>query len=299
MRKRERRSVNLDKAAKTAAIINGAQILFALGLTCYALFGTGFHLSGNAERWLVALMACVVIWGAVIDINDAFNARKIAEQSDMLEDAYGQLEELNATLRKQRHDFKNQLQVVHGLIELGDHAEAGQYIETVYDDIQKVSSVLRTGIPAVNALIAAKMSDCESRGVEMQVEIFSAWKQLPVEGYVICRVMGNLLDNAIDAVAKTRGARIRLELSETLADYTFYVENNGPQIPAQIRGQLFERGFTTKRTGTGMGLAIVKELLEECGGSVQLESADGCTRFSCKVPKGGAAEAAQLNSSVG
>ena len=285
MRKRERRSVNLDKAAKAAVGVNGAQIVFAATLTGYALWGSGFHLSGVAERSLVILMAIVVIWGAIIDINEARNARKIAEQSDMLEDAYGQLEDLNATLRKQRHDFKNQLQVVYGLIQLEDYPSAAQYIETVYDDIQKVSSVLRTGIPAVNALIAAKMSDCESRGIDMQVEIFSSWTQLPVEGYVVCRMMGNLLDNAIEAVADVPNPRVRLELSKTLVDYTFCVENNGPQIPMQIRGQLFERGFTTKRTGTGMGLAIVEELLEACGGSIQMQSEDECTQFRCRIPK--------------
>ena len=290
LRKQLQRRIDLEKAAMTAVAVNIAQIVFAAGLTGYALFGEGFHLSGAMEKWLVAVMAAVVIWGAVIDINEARNAKKIAEQSDMLEDAYDQLEELNSTLRKQRHDFKNQLQVVYGLIELGDYDEAGKYIETVYEDIQKVSSVLRTGIPAINALIAAKVSDCESRNIRFDVEIFSAWKTLPIEGYVVCRVMGNLLDNAIEAVSKTPDATIRLELSETPADYTFYVQNNGPMIPMQIRDQLFERGFTTKRTGHGMGLAIVKELLEESGGSVQMTSEEGCTKFSCRIAKNASAK---------
>lgn len=282
---RLRRRVDLEKAAKFAVVINALQILFAIGLTLYALFGADFHLSGNAERLLLGLTALVVTWGAAIDIRDAFSARRIAEQSDMLEDAYSQLEELNATLRKQRHDFKNQLQVVHSLIELDDHEEAGRYIESVYDDIQKVSSVLRTGIPAVNALIAAKMSDCESRGIALTVDIFSTWNELPVEGYVVCRVMGNLLDNAIEAVADVPQAGVRLELSKALNDYTFFVENNGPAIPAQVQERIFERGFTTKRTGNGMGLAIVRELLTECGGSVAVESREGCTRFTCRIPK--------------
>lgn len=285
LRKQLQRRIDLEKAAMMATAINIAQIAFAVGLTGIALFGEGFHLTGVMERWLVGVMAIVVIWGAIIDINEARNARKIAEQSDMLEDAYSQLEELNATLRKQRHDFKNQLQVVHSLIQLEDYDEAGKYIETVYDDIQKVSSVLRTGISAVNALIAAKMSDCESQGIHLQVEIFSAWTELPIEGYVVCRAMGNLLDNAIDALEQTPDATIRLELSKTLTDYTFYVENNGPAIPADVQEHMFERGFTTKGNGHGMGLAIVKELLEENGGSVQMESREGCTRFSCKIPK--------------
>ena len=280
-----RERINLDKAAKMAVLVNAAQISISLGITAYALFGSGFHLTGAAERLLVMLMAVIVTWGAAIDINEAFNARKIAEQIDMLEDAYRQLEELNATLRKQRHDFKNQLQVVHSLIELEDYAEASSYIETVYEDIQKVSSVLKTGIPAVNALIAAKSSDCEGRHIALSVEIYSAWKALPVEGYVICRVLGNLLDNAMEALGQTDAPAIRLQLSETLTDYTFFVENNGPKIPPQIREHVFERGFTTKRTGNGMGLAIVRELLEQCGGGIELRTEDGCTRFSGRIPK--------------
>ncbi len=280
-----RERLNLDKAAKMAIMANAAQIIIALGITGYSLFGSGFNLSGMAERMLVMLMAVIVTWGAASDISAAFNARKIAEQSDMLEDAYRQLEELNATLRKQRHDFKNQLQVVHSLIELEDYAEASRYIETVYDDIQRDSAVLKTGIPAVNALIAAKSSDCEGRHIALDVEIYSAWKALPVEGYVVCRVLGNLLDNAMEALGSTDGPAIRLQLSETLTDYTFFVENNGPRIPTQIRAHLFERGFTTKRTGHGMGLAIVKELLEENGGGIELQTEDGCTRFTGRIPK--------------
>lgn len=277
--------INLDKAAKMAVLVNAAQIFIALCITAYALFGSGFHLTGLAEQLLVLLMAAIVTWGAATDISAAFSARRIAEQSDMLEDAYRQLEELNATLRKQRHDFKNQLQVVHSLIELEDYEEAGKYIESVYDDIQRVSSVLKTGIPAVNALIAAKSSDCENRKIAFSTEIYSSWKALPIEGYVVCRVLGNLLDNAIEALGNTQAPAVRLVLSEALNDYTFSVENNGPRIPTQIREHLFERGFTTKKTGHGMGLSIVKELLEECGGGIELYSEDGCTRFSGRIPK--------------
>ena len=91
-----------------------------MGLVLYALFGREFDLSGMAERLLICAVAFVVVWGALLDIRDARNARKIASQSEMLEDAYTQLEDLNGTLRAQRHDFKNHLQVVFGLIEMGE-----------------------------------------------------------------------------------------------------------------------------------------------------------------------------------
>ena len=172
-----------------------------MGLVLYALFGREFDLSGMAERLLICAVAFVVVWGALLDIRDARNARKIASQSEMLEDAYTQLEDLNGTLRAQRHDFKNHLQVVFGLIEMGEYKEAQDYIERVYGDVQLVSRALKTASPAVNALLAAKAADCEERGIRMEVRIRSAWQGLALPGWEMCRVLGNLIDNAIDAMA--------------------------------------------------------------------------------------------------
>ena len=201
-----------------------------------------------AERLLICAVAFVVVWGAFLDIRDARNARKIASQSEMLEDAYTQLEDLNGTLRAQRHDFKNHLQVVFGLIGMGEYKEAQAYIERVYGDIQLVSSALKTASPAVNALLAAKAADCAERGIRMEVRIRSAWQDLPLPGWEMCRVLGNLIDNAIDAMAgsATGKKQLLVETGEGLHDFTFRVFNTGSRIPPERLNDIFERGFTTK-----------------------------------------------------
>ena len=120
MKKTLRERLDLNKVSRYAIAANAAQVFFAVGLVLYALFGREFDLSGMAERLLICAVAFVVVWGAFLDIRDARNARKIASQSEMLEDAYAQLEDLNGTLRAQRHDFKNHMQVIFGLIGWGN-----------------------------------------------------------------------------------------------------------------------------------------------------------------------------------
>jgi sensor histidine kinase regulating citrate/malate metabolism len=109
----------------------------------------------------------------------------------------------------------NHLQVVFSLLELGDSDEAMKYVESVYGDIKRTGSALKTAIPAVNALIAAKRQDCEAQGIALALHIASSWQGLPVPGWEMCRVLGNLIDNAREALSEARLPNI---LSVSLMD---------------------------------------------------------------------------------
>ena len=177
--------------------------------------------------------------------------------------------------------------MVFGLIGMGEYKEAQAYIERVYGDIQLVSSALKTASPAVNALLAAKAADCAERGIRMEVRIRSAWQDLPLPGWEMCRVLGNLIDNAIDAMAgsATGKKQLLVETGEGLHDFTFRVFNTGSRIPSERLRDIFERGFTTKSEGRGMGLSIVAEIMEENGGIIRVTSDGTGTAFSGSLPK--------------
>lgn len=292
MQKKIRDRVNVVKVSRYAIIANSLQILFSAGILAYALLAPGFTLNGLAERTLVCIVALVVVWGAVLDIREAFSARKIARQSRMLADALGELEALNGTLRAQRHDFMNHLQVVYSLTEMQEYGEAQEYIERVYGDIQRVGRTLKTAIPAVNALLAAKEADCAEKQIAMELDFSSSWQEVPMPGWELCRVLGNLIDNAMDALLgvpqadrPAEGMRIRIAIGEELQAFTFAVANNGPAIPEGLRASIFQMGFTTKSSGRGMGLHIVSELMREYGGTIRLESAPGETCFFGTLPR--------------
>lgn len=286
MRQSIRDRLNVKKAARFAVIINALQVMAMVAVLLYAIFRAPTD-GRLVEIAAIAAAALIVSWGAAIDIREALNAGKIADQAQMLEDAYGQLEALNATLRRQRHDFMNHLQVVFSLLELNDADEAMKYVESVYGDIKKTGGVLKTAIPAVNALIAAKRQDLEEKGIALVLNIASPWRDLPVPGWEMCRVLGNLIDNARDALmedTQNENKRVELSIDETPGAYVFSVSNNGPAIPPQLRRSIFQMGFTTKSEGHGSGLSIVEEILKRYGGEIRVSS-DEVTTFSGMIPK--------------
>ena len=104
----------------------------------------------------------------------------------------------------------------------------------------------------------------------------------------MCRVFGNLIDNACDAIEDAgvrTDSRVRVTLGETPGAYVFSVANNGPRIPAGALEDIFHEGFTTKADGHGTGLSIVSEILTTYGGSIEVSSDDAETRFSGAIPK--------------
>lgn len=281
-----RAQYNVDRLSLFSIMINAVQIIAVLAIAGMVVIGN--HLESATPRMIeivVAVAAGLIIWGAVVDILQAYNSRRMQKQAEMLQEAYRQLESLNVTLRAQRHDFMNHLQVVYSLIEMSEQKEAADYIEKVYGDIQAVSRTMRTASPAVNALLKVKLAECERRGIEVDMQINAAWKDLPIQGWEMCRVLGNLIDNAMDALGETGKRVLTLVVSEDLRSYRFRVENNGVPIPLELRERIFQSGFSTKRTGQGMGLHIVQEILRENGGDILLTSDDTHTVFEGWLPR--------------
>lgn len=285
LKKRER-NISVKKAAAYAVVINGMQIGLMVLILLATVLLPGSPVSAMTLEIMVVIAALVVIWGAVVDIREAMSTRKLLGQLDDMDDTIGHMEQLNITLRAQRHDFLNHLQVVYSLIEMEDYEEANAYIEKVYGKITAVSRVMKTANPAVNALLQVKVGECEKAGIHCEVNISSAWKDLPVPGWEMCKVLSNLIDNAIDALEEVaEDRRLFITLTEDLKAFRFSVSNNGPMIPLKSRERIFQPGITTKATGHGMGLFIVRKTLQDRGGDVVLSSDAERTEFSGWVPK--------------
>lgn len=283
------RTIDIKKAARYAVFLNAVQIAAAVAIALLVIFT---DIETRANWRYVAVLVCVaallVICGAAVDIGNARSAERIKEQSEMLEEAYAQLESLNGALRAQRHDFRNHLQVIGGLLEMGEASDAAEYIDRVYGSVGALSAQLRTASPAVNALLRVKTAEAEKRGIPLSVIVRSAWEGLPAQGWEMCRVLGNLIDNAMDALKETEKPHVEVTLSESRQALIFAVENNGPEIPEEMREKIFQPGFTTKGGERGQGLAIVREIVAGYGGELTLESAPERTAFCGRLPKSAA-----------
>ena len=94
-------------------------------------------------------------------------------------------------------------------------------------------------------------------------------------------------DSAAAKVAAEEEKKIRVDITETPEQYIFDVEDNGPAIPAEMQEVIFRKGFTTKKEeGHGMGLAIVRDILAQCKGDINIKSDDEETVFTVRIGKG-------------
>lgn len=228
---------------------------------------------------VIALLICImVMWKMLI---------RLKKNYDALIDSYHNLEQLNSTLRAQRHDYLNHLQVVYGMMELEEYEELHCYLEPVYKDMMKTGKALKTSKPAINALLKAKMGEAEGKAIDVYVEVKSDLKKLQVADWEVCKVLSNLIDNAMTALRDWDGERkIEIDISESKEAYIFSISNNGPMIPEEEQEQIFKQGFTTKiGEGHGMGLYIVQTVLKENAGSISLTSDEKETTFVVKFKK--------------
>lgn len=280
----KRRQVNMEKAATLSIILNTAEIVLLVALLLSNLIDPDSTLAA-VIRPLSMLTILMLIFEGFISVRDGFLWKKSNRQTEMVKDAFSELDDLNLQLRKQRHDFLNHLQVVYSLVDMGENDEATRYIETVYGEMRRLSTGMKTAKPAINALLQAKLSQAEQRGITLNLNITSTLEHLPLNDWEMCRILANLIDNAMDALEGKENGQITVELSENLKNYSFAVRNNGAKIEDRHIDRLFQNGFTTKASGHGLGLPIVKELIEGCGGEIKVSSNEKETVFSGFLPK--------------
>ena len=277
--------IDVSKAALYAIIVNVSEIAVLMGFVFYALFTGITPQNRQFIQWIAVIAGVMASWGAFLDIREALMARRRQLMISDLERSNTQMDALNHTLRAQRHDFLNHLQVVYSLMEMNEYAEATDYLETVYGEIRAVSSFLSTRSTAVNALLKVKAGACAQENINLQLDIKSPLDGLPMPAWELCRVLGNLIDNAMDAAKQAETPQISISIEEDIRAYRFSIGNNGEAIPEEMLASIFEEGVSTKGEDHGMGLSIVKNTLEPYDGTVQCESGEQGTRFTVTLPK--------------
>lgn len=278
----KKQTYNMSKIILVSILLNIVQVVF-VSLFIYYKNKNPYMIEGNFIIYVIAISTGVnsIITGII------FYSLLFKKGSNNLIDTINYLEAFNKTLRSQRHDYLNHIQVIYSLMELEEFDEARKYIEPVYKDIVKVSKALKTSKPAVNALLQAKLQMAEKNNIEMELEIKTDLKTLSMEPWEFCRVIGNIIDNGIFVLKEKPDNRYMLvDFSEDLENIRINISNNGDIIPKEIINNIFKEGFTTKgNLGEGMGLAIVKDIVQKFNGSVSVSSTEERTSFEIVLPK--------------
>lgn len=142
--------------------------------------------------------------------------------------------------------------------------------------------------PVLAALLLGKSASAAERGIALEIDPSTRASGTPLSPPELVTVLGNLIDNAFDAVAPSPVRRVAVRVVASASALAVDVDDTGPGIDAAAAAHVFDRGWSTKRgdagIGRGLGLALVAQVVRRHGGRVWVESsASGGAAFRVRV----------------
>ena len=215
------------------------------------------------------------------------------DEIDRMAQELTQIQEYSEVLRTQTHEYSNKLHTLAGLIQLGSHQEALDLIGRETSGYQELLGTLAETVPEplLSAIILGKYNRAQELRINFQLDPESRMIDIPkkINREKIVTILGNLLENALEAAQEnTSGKRtVQLSMTDFGNDLIFEVEDSGPGIEDESVDLSLQHGFTTKSgTGRGIGLSLVHENLKYLGGHLTVvRSSLGGMRFTIYIPK--------------
>jgi len=216
------------------------------------------------------------------------------DELDQLARELIQIREYSEMLRVQSHEYSNTLHTIAGLLQLKAYEEALELLLKETSGYQEFIQFLGQAVPhpLLSAIIIGKYNHAREKKVTFEVDRDSSMTDIPehIDQEALVTIIGNLIDNALDAV---RGlgpdkGRVILSMTDLGNDLIFEIEDSGPGIPEEDYDRVFEKGMTSKQgEKRGVGLFLVAERLKELGGVITIGHSDyGGALMTLSIPKG-------------
>ncbi len=201
-------------------------------------------------------------------------------QTEQSEKHLNEVRSIHTEMRGYKHDFHHHLQALKGQLEAGEVGRALAYIEKLDDQLMNVDTLLKTGNVSLDAILSAKIAQAKAEEIDVSVKA-NVPDSLTISDLELSIVVGNLLDNAIEACCSVQGERfIRLFISMKGNMLYFSMLNTAGEKRSKKAGL-----FASRKDGMhGFGLRRAQAILEEHGGWVKYNSEDGAFTSEFLVP---------------
>lgn len=204
----------------------------------------------------------------------------VETQTEQSERHLNEVRSIYTEMRGYKHDFHNHLQTLKGYLDSGEYERAADYISELDARLQSVDTLLKTGNTSLDAILSAKTAQAKKCGIDITVKA-NVPDSLSVSDLELSIIVGNLLDNAIEACGRTEGERfIRLYIAMKRDMLYFSMLNSSDEKKKKV-GTLFR---THKKGAHGFGLARAEAIIKEHGGWCKYNSEDGAFSTEFLIP---------------
>jgi sensor histidine kinase regulating citrate/malate metabolism len=217
------------------------------------------------------------VFGTVATIRDRTEIESLGTELETMKT-------LSDALRAQTHEHANRLHTIVSLMEIGRSEQALEFATKDLELSQQLTDDLLGTVdePVLSALVMGKAAEAHERGVELVLHTSGEGRLGGLEVQDLVTILGNLLDNAIDAATAGQLPRkVELEVSAGDGAVAFTVADSGPGLDPDSIDRIFQYGFSTKGaavgtvTGTarrGVGLALVRQAVQRLGGKMTISN---------------------------
>jgi len=201
-------------------------------------------------------------------------------QTEQSEKHLAEVRGIHREMRGYKHDFHHHLQALKGQLEAGEVERAITYIEQLDDRLMNVDTLLKTGNVSLDAILSAKIARAKAENIAVNIKA-SVPDTLTISDVELSIIIGNLLDNAIEACRNAVGERFIRIYMAMKGKMLYFSMLNTAGDKRKKTGSL----FATHKSGIhGFGLRRAESILEEHGGWVKYNSEDGAFTSEFLVP---------------
>lgn len=195
-------------------------------------------------------------------------------QNDLISKHYTEVENIYKQMRGWRHDYHNHIQVMKAYLELGKYEDMDKYLSDLDKDLTNIDSVLKTGNLMVDAILNSKLSMAINQGININAKA-TVPQNIKVADIDLCVIIGNLMDNAMDAAIKlenTENRFVRVYIREMKNQLYISITNS---VGGEVRKINLEYISTKLGINHGFGLKRVDGIVSKYNGFINRQNEEG------------------------
>lgn len=252
-------------------------LLLAYGLSCVLPALVGLH-----SVWML-IPVCIWQVGGLYLINLILSHLKDQQLLSSEQQYRNEMSTYMSVIRSQRHDYNFHVQTLSGLLKRGDYAECQRYLDNLTEDSIGMNELLPLADPAVSSLILSFRSRAAQEGIQLEISVENDLSQIATNVYETNKIIGNLLQNALDETQqlKDRSYGIHLSILKRGEFCMIHVSNRAASNQPMAE---YRYGKSKKASHEGIGIASIQALAQRYGGMVYFRMEGDIIHFVAKIP---------------